>query len=540
MNSKFAYLLLVIGVIFTTLISYGYIYEETNSQQKDFEMETNDIVKLIENRLSHHEQVLIGIKGLFVSSHEVEYYEWLEFVKTQNVKERFPGIQGLGYIKYIGSEADFTELENRLQKYGISNFSIHPEGVREEYYPVVFLDPIDLRNERALGYDIYTEEIRKSAVDLAKNSGKTTITGKITLVQEIEELGDVQNGFLMLTPVYDEQSSDPKRLDGFVYAVFRMDDFIMGIIDESLFERLSLKIYDGEIFEDTLFFSSYEINKSLHNSNQFSYSDVSNFGNRNWSFVFEGIPLTTFEYSLNVLIPIVGYSLSGLSFYMINILVKNLSLKRKEIISQAEIKHRDQIIETQNQSLIKFVDHESSVCVCIIDIVNSTKITSKLSDSQTSMYYGKFLNFVSKIIISYEGIVVKNIGDAILFYFEPSNHFKKIEFNRVIDCCMEIINQRDELNQQLTKLDLPKIDFRISATYGSVMIAKVTNTGLPDIFGSTVSRTSKINRLSATNGLVISDILYEKVRSSNKYKFEEVNKEIPFEYAYTVFSVKKG
>jgi CHASE1-domain containing sensor protein len=37
---------------------------------------------------------------------------------------------------------------------------------------------------RALGYDVYSEETRRQAIDHAIKTGDTTLTGKIILVQE--------------------------------------------------------------------------------------------------------------------------------------------------------------------------------------------------------------------------------------------------------------------------------------------------------------------------------------------------------------------
>ena len=42
-----------------------------------------------------------------------------------------------------------------MKKYGLHEYNIKPEGIREKYFPVKFLHPYDTRNEQAIGYDIY-------------------------------------------------------------------------------------------------------------------------------------------------------------------------------------------------------------------------------------------------------------------------------------------------------------------------------------------------------------------------------------------------
>ena len=38
-------------------------------------------------------------------------------------------------------------------------------------------------------------------------------------------------------------------------------------------------------------------------------------------------------------------------------------------------------------------------------------------------YYSKFINSTSKVVKSYSGKVIKNIGDCILFYFPKTSDF---------------------------------------------------------------------------------------------------------------------
>jgi class 3 adenylate cyclase len=39
-------------------------------------------------------------------------------------------------------------------------------------------------------------------------------------------------------------------------------------------------------------------------------------------------------------------------------------------------------------------------------------------------YYSKFINSTSKVVKSYSGKVIKNIGDCLLFYFPKTTDFK--------------------------------------------------------------------------------------------------------------------
>lgn len=51
-------------------------------------------------------------------------------------------------------------------------------------------------------------------------------------------------------------------------------------------------------------------------------------------------------------------------------------------------------------------------------MISSTKISSNLSASQLSRYYEIFLNGIAQIVENFGAKIVKNAGDALIFYFD--------------------------------------------------------------------------------------------------------------------------
>ena len=311
-----------------TTIVWGTILDlDRQSQELEFNSLTEKSAAQIKDQLKTHEQVLMGFQGLFLASYEVEPAEFTTFFNSQKIPDRFPDTQGIGYNEYVTGENEKNELVKRLAGYGL-DYAINPEGTRSTYVPVVYLEPQDVMNKRALGYDIYSEEIRKQAIDKAIKTGKTTLTGKIILVQETSE--DVQNGFLMLLPVYQyDEKTGSAKLEGFVTAVFRMNDFIENILDEHLLEYMEFKIYDGPPDPENLFFDSSNA-RSMDEGNKFSKSLVIDFGGREWFLDFYGvIPQTDFDQSNWMIVPIIGYSMSFLLFFAFILFSKNIQLTEK-------------------------------------------------------------------------------------------------------------------------------------------------------------------------------------------------------------------
>lgn len=189
--------------------------------------------------------------------------------------------------------------------------------------------------------------------------------------------------------------------------------------------------------------------------------------------------------------------------------------------SLEKIKQRDKTIKEQQDLLLEFSEKRQKCCVGVIDIVNSTKITANLSDKDTSNFYGIFINFMASIVKEFEGIVVKNIGDALLFYFPETNRDNNQYFENAINCCMKMINSHSKINDKMDEKGLSSFSYRISAMYGSIMIAQMSTSSVVDIFGSTVNVCTKINSLAQPNGLVIGENLYNIVKSCSKFTFKQ-------------------
>jgi len=159
----------------------------------------------------------------------------------------------------------------------------------------------------------------------------------------------------------------------------------------------------------------------------------------------------------------------------------------------------------------RFIQNSKKCCVGFIDLVNSTVDTLPIiSQVKIENYYSIFINTLTKIIRGYDGEIVKNIGDSLLFYFpytsetDNGNNFKK-----VIECFLEILDTRGAINSHLIKENLPTFNYRITVDYGILNFALSGMYNQIDIFGSIVNICSKLNSLSIPNKITIGESLYK-------------------------------
>src|ERR687884_1718308 len=165
---------------------------------------------------------------------------------------------------------------------------------------------------------------------------------------------------------------------------------------------------------------------------------------------------------------------------------------------------------------ISFLDGSDSYCVCFIDMIGSTKVISQISSfpDKIRKYYSVFLNSMSAIIRKYGGIITKNIGDSIIFYFpKTSDSTNRSAFWNVIECCITMMAAYKFVNSEMSKMKLPPVNYRISADYGKTIIARSASSQIHDVFGPILDVCIKINSKAPPNGMVIGNDLYQILKS---------------------------
>ena len=169
---------------------------------------------------------------------------------------------------------------------------------------------------------------------------------------------------------------------------------------------------------------------------------------------------------------------------------------------------------------IRFSDNSIKSCIGFIDLVDSTKTTITMNNLRNMRnYYSIFINSISDFIKDYNGIIIKNIGDCLLFYFpKTSDPYNIRAFREVVECCFKIIDERHNINEELFRQHLPPFAYRISIDYGMVDFAFVGDYSQIDLFGSTVNLCSKINSsLSIPNEVILGDNMYRRLKSFSSF-----------------------
>lgn len=195
--------------------------------------------------------------------------------------------------------------------------------------------------------------------------------------------------------------------------------------------------------------------------------------------------------------------------------------------------------EKTKEKHLEFFGKSQNSAVCIVDMMDSTKLATQIPDSKLGIFYSTFLNSMADTVWKHNGRVVKSMGDALLFHFDDScaDYLKD-----ALRCGLDMIENRDEINSALQDERLPSINYRISGDFGRVIIGYSRVSVTEDIFGSVVNMCSKINPLADTNGMVIGSDFHLLVKALHGFEFKEIQKTslIGLKNKYSVYGVKKN
>lgn len=254
----------------------------------------------IRDRIGTYGLVLRGAAALFSTEDRITRQGWRDYVNGLSLYRDYPGIQGVGFSRLLLPE-EVAAHERAMRSAGLEDYRVWPEGRRQEMTAVALLEPDTWRNRRALGYDGYTEPVRREAMVRARESGDLALSGKVTLVQETDS--DVQSGVLLYLPIIGPERNGTAPFLGWAYSPFRMNDLIGTILGE-LPPGLRLRVYDGEATQaQTLLFDSHaalsdapieglEVLPDTH-----SYTNPLLVKGRRWTLKFDSLPGYGQEYA---------------------------------------------------------------------------------------------------------------------------------------------------------------------------------------------------------------------------------------------------
>lgn len=222
---------------------------ETRKEAAQLREQTRVIGAAIERRGNANAAYLRAGAALFATREDVSRELFREFVNELQLDTDYRGADGIGWARAL-APLEIAAFEEAMSSDMPGSFAVYPRptGPTRRVVPVTFLHPDSERNRRASGFDMYSEPVRRAAMDEAARSVRPTASGKVVLVQE----GDgTAPGFLIYMPVF-EGAGAARQLRGFVYSPFNAYDFLSSALELTSGVGQVVRLYDGEASDDRL------------------------------------------------------------------------------------------------------------------------------------------------------------------------------------------------------------------------------------------------------------------------------------------------
>src|SRR5438067_7971930 len=129
----------------------------------------------IEREVAAYAEILYGLRSLFAVTGDVNRVAFHGYVTQTDIVHRLPAAKVISFDRFlaVSERAAYEERVRRdasLNGAGYPDFTVHPSESGPELLVAEYLEPT-AGNEVVLGTNIYSDPVRRSAVEEARDSG---------------------------------------------------------------------------------------------------------------------------------------------------------------------------------------------------------------------------------------------------------------------------------------------------------------------------------------------------------------------------------
>ena len=239
-------------ILFAALIAATASFLYNQAQEAD---QANRVATQVNMRLRDHVAVLEGVRALYQSDTAASGPGIRAYLTALQPQVHAPGMEGVGIAAAMRTGAPASAEAMLKANYG-RDIAVRPAVSDQPIgFPIVLVEPHTPRRDIALGFDMYSEPVRREAMRRAWQTGRPAASGIVELVQE-KAATTKQPGFLIYVPVYarhaaetagaaetDDAPAPPavlattpgaRPIEAFVYAPFRSRDLMTAVLGEQL------------------------------------------------------------------------------------------------------------------------------------------------------------------------------------------------------------------------------------------------------------------------------------------------------------------
>ncbi|MGF1776676.1 EAL domain-containing protein [Vibrio nomapromontoriensis] len=266
--------------------------------------------------------------------------------------------QGLKAFSWnpVIEQAQIATLEEDVNKQTSAIFKVRGTPLQPEdpFVVVKWIEPF-ASNEKAFGFNVFSNAARREAMIKAQNLNSPIATEIIQLVQ----VDTQESGFLIFTPINQGPSLNNNiltrsfNLSGFAVGVFVVHDIVTASLANTSTHYMNVKILDTNANDDVIYL--YNPSHDTPTKSAIEFSFIQQVATRNWRVILSVSPeaLTLLQATDSVTFLIYKSAFGALCVLLIITLFSN----HKVLLTQ--VKQRTKELETSRDQLKKYAFNDS-------------------------------------------------------------------------------------------------------------------------------------------------------------------------------------
>jgi signal transduction histidine kinase len=242
----------------TAAAVFTFASRQQSAMAAAFRSDTLAVQRVVQVQVDTMVAVTHAAAALLAASPEINFVEFRAFVGGLQLRERYPGLNGIGFAPRV-EESSLQSFVRDVSLDSLAEYAVRPEGRRSEYFPAVLLEPTDAENAAAIGFDLGADPAQRAAMMRARDSGADAIT---PLLESDATAGRGRREFVLFLPVYrrgapvDSPAARQRALVGFVFGRLQPAAMFSDGFAAAEARALDISIYDTTKAPDALLVSS--------------------------------------------------------------------------------------------------------------------------------------------------------------------------------------------------------------------------------------------------------------------------------------------
>ena len=291
----------IIATLITIVIIFTFSSRQENQNiSLEFRERANILADSFEKNVIKNIEVFYSVQSLFVTSPSVSKEQFKQYVQLAMVRNST--IHAISWNPVV-LESQKKKFLSFMQENGFPHFKIKQKNNSEQssnlidagkHVIVSFIEPFE-GNEKALGFDIYSDNIRRKAIEQAEQNHQVVATQPIQLIQEEGN----QFGVLFLFPVLTNgqivaTDHQDNNISGYIVGVLRMGQLLSEILEKSPLDNVNVSITDISDNSNPLPLASSSISQGIlkefipqRQLDSIRLNKTFRFANRDWQFTID-------------------------------------------------------------------------------------------------------------------------------------------------------------------------------------------------------------------------------------------------------------